>query len=316
MEKIINQIIDKYIKKRQLIHCNDIFEIKNYNHKLHYLYFNSEWTQKKEEFLQNQGFMEYRDYLFRIPKKLTITKDTYSTKIATEMVIRNNHLNTIPENVTIHFNGYGANVQFGNNITFSGGDIINIFTDSELYIDNHVTFGPNNEIIVRNSSKIKIGQNNLFRKQVRITSFEMSQIRIGSACIFNEYNLIQATYMTEIIIGDNILASRNCSFRSEDGHAIFDIQTGKKLNYVNKTSLILEDHIWCGEGVMFLSPAHIATGTIIGAQSLVKKQFPNNVIIAGTPAKIIKENVAWHANPMIDDINKINETYRQMTKKE
>lgn len=34
-------------------------------------------------------------------------------------------------------------------------------------------------------------------------------------------------------------------------------------------------------------------GTIIGANSLVKGEIPNNCIAVGTPARIIRKNVAW-----------------------
>lgn len=39
--------------------------------------------------------------------------------------------------------------------------------------------------------------------------------------------------------------------------------------------------------------ANIASGCIVGFASFVNKEFPANLVLAGCPAKIIKEDVAW-----------------------
>ena len=48
------------------------------------------------------------------------------------------------------------------------------------------------------------------------------------------------------------------------------------------------DNVWIGENVCVLMGSRIGSGCIVGANSVVTKQFPDNCIIAGAPAKIIK----------------------------
>lgn len=45
---------------------------------------------------------------------------------------------------------------------------------------------------------------------------------------------------------------------------------------------------WVGARVTMLGGARIGSGSVVGAGSLVKGSFPDNVLIAGTPARIIR----------------------------
>lgn len=48
------------------------------------------------------------------------------------------------------------------------------------------------------------------------------------------------------------------------------------------------ERCWIGDGAVILAGAHIGDNTVVGANSVVKGVFPANVVIAGSPAKVIK----------------------------
>ena len=59
-----------------------------------------------------------------------------------------------------------------------------------------------------------------------------------------------------------------------------------------------------------LKGVNLPNGTIVGTCSLVNKKFEKeNTLIAGTPARIIKENVAWVPYSYGEYMEKINNDF-------
>lgn len=96
---------------------------------------------------------------------------------------------------------------------------------------------------------------------------------------------------TSITIGDDVMLASNVIIRTEDGHAIYDVNTGARIN-VSK-DVIIGAHVWIAEDSIVLSGAKVGSGTIIGCRSIVKGIIPNNVVAVGAPAKIIKKDAVW-----------------------
>jgi acetyltransferase-like isoleucine patch superfamily enzyme len=62
--------------------------------------------------------------------------------------------------------------------------------------------------------------------------------------------------------------------------------------YENKP-IVIEDNVWIGCNVIILKGVTIGAGSIVAAGSIVTKNVPADSIVAGNPAKVIKENVKW-----------------------
>lgn len=53
------------------------------------------------------------------------------------------------------------------------------------------------------------------------------------------------------------------------------------------------NHVWIGCKSIILKGVNIGDGAIIAAGSVVTKDVPPFSLVAGSPAKLIKENVKW-----------------------
>jgi hypothetical protein len=66
--------------------------------------------------------------------------------------------------------------------------------------------------------------------------------------------------------------------------------------------------VWLALNAVILRGANISSGSIVGLNSLIKnKTFPNNCIIAGTPARIIKKDIFWTRHNLVVHSEKIVE---------
>ena len=56
----------------------------------------------------------------------------------------------------------------------------------------------------------------------------------------------------------------------------------------SKTPVIVEDYAMIGANAVILEGIKIGQGSVVAAGSVVTKNVPSGVVVAGTPAKIIK----------------------------
>jgi acetyltransferase-like isoleucine patch superfamily enzyme len=76
-----------------------------------------------------------------------------------------------------------------------------------------------------------------------------------------------------------------------DFHKIYD----EKKQVINEDKpVVIGNKVWIGCRCLILKGVTLADGMIIAAASTVSKPVYNpNSIIAGSPAKAVKENVSW-----------------------
>lgn len=148
--------------------------------------------------------------------------------------------------------------------------------------------------VISNNSNIVVKENASIRNSLISVSGEDGQYfewGSGSTAMNLKVELTEA--FASALVGEDCMFAANVQLRPTDGHAIFDKQTGKVTNKIT-APLTIGKHCWIGEGVRFTKNSKIANNTIVGMGSIVTKKFnQEDIIIAGSPAKIIKENVRW-----------------------
>ena len=102
---------------------------------------------------------------------------------------------------------------------------------------------------------------------------------------------IQIQCENKVSFGINNLVGWNVKIRDTDGHHIYENSIKKDKDGVIKFG----NHIWIASDVTILKNTEIKDNSVIACESLIcgKKFEENNVLIAGSPAKIIKRNIDW-----------------------
>lgn len=99
--------------------------------------------------------------------------------------------------------------------------------------------------------------------------------------------------VSRITFGDNVLTSWNTLVMDTDWHHIENAETHTV--YPCTKEIIIGKKVWICTRSVVLKGSVIPDGCIIGANSLVSKQFnEENVLIAGNPAKVMKRNITRH----------------------
>lgn len=151
--------------------------------------------------------------------------------------------------------------------TFISKDIpiLHLSNNSKLIINGKFSAGPGTTISLGENAKLILGDN--------------TSITANSKMICHK----------NIRIGNNVAISWEVQIMDTDFHYI-----DKK--YPNKKSIIIGDNVWVGSRVTIMKGVKIGSGAVVAAGSVVTKSVPRNVLVAGVPAEIIKEDIEWKYN--------------------
>ncbi|MCU4166649.1 acyltransferase [Carboxylicivirga caseinilyticus] len=109
-------------------------------------------------------------------------------------------------------------------------------------------------------------------------------IDIGERVVSNN-NLFICAY-NKIEIGSNTLIGLNVTIFDHEAHGIAPDKR-REIGAIGK--VLIGNNVWLGNNVTILKNTEIGDNSIVAAGAVVSGKFPENVIIGGIPAKIIRE---------------------------
>lgn len=164
--------------------------------------------------------------------------------------------------------------------------------------NRHVTFHGYTVIMAFPGSQINLG------KGVINSSFESNNIGLWQRCgiiaknggrieIGDNFGISGSTIysIASITIGKNFLLGGNCKIIDNDFHPINPEarRIGKSGDeQINKAPIIIGDDCFIGMNSIILKGTILGNNVVVGAGSVVHGTFPDNCLIAGNPAKIIR----------------------------
>ena len=102
-----------------------------------------------------------------------------------------------------------------------------------------------------------------------------------------------------ISIGERCLLSHNLILMDYDGHSLmnsdkFEIVADLKNEGSGKSGKIkISDDVWIGAHATLLKGVQVGAGAVVAAHSVVTRDVPERCLVAGNPAKVIRQNVKW-----------------------
>jgi acetyltransferase-like isoleucine patch superfamily enzyme len=106
-----------------------------------------------------------------------------------------------------------------------------------------------------------------------------------------------------IKIGKNVFINHACSFLDLGGITIEDdVQIGPRVNLVTENhpidpakrkhldlkSIVIKRNAWIGAGATILPGVTVGENSIVAAGAVVNKDVPDNTIVGGVPAKLLR----------------------------
>lgn len=161
------------------------------------------------------------------------------------------------------------NIQFGKNVTIENNCSIDAFASNKIIFGNNVRIGSFSSISsTSHMSKYGIG------------------LKMGNNSGIGRFAEFGASGGIEI--GTDVIMGSYISFHSEN-HNFEDLTRPIREQGVTSKGIKLGNNIWVGAKVTFLDGCKIGNNSVIAAGAIVKGSFPDNVVIGGIPAKILKQ---------------------------
>lgn len=139
--------------------------------------------------------------------------------------------------------------------------------------------------ILKRNGSITVGDRVLLHRYVKLSAYG-GEIHIGNNTYIGDRTEIHAG--KSVKIGNNVNISWDCNILDRDYHG-FESETER----IEPVTIC--DNVWIGCGCFVLKGVTIGEGAVVAAGSVVTKDVPAKCLVAGNPARIVKENVWWKA---------------------
>lgn len=152
--------------------------------------------------------------------------------------------------------------------------------------------------------KITTQINNIYHTQEELRNLFSELIVKNVDETFGLFPPFYTDYGRNIIIGKNVFINSGCCFQDQGGIEIgnnvligqqvvlatlnHDLQPNKRANMIASPIKIGND-VWIGAHATILPGVTIGDGAVIAAGAVVTKDVPKNTVVAGVPAKAIKQ---------------------------
>ena len=138
---------------------------------------------------------------------------------------------------------------------------------------------------------VKIGENTLVMhgSVLHVYNFRglpHAFIRIGRDSLVGEYSVIRG--QGGVTIGDRVYTSPGTQIIAVN-HIFNDPQRPFVEQGITAEGIVIEDDVWLGSNCVITDGVRVGNGSVVAAGAVVTKDVPPHTIVAGVPAKVLRE---------------------------
>jgi acetyltransferase-like isoleucine patch superfamily enzyme len=141
--------------------------------------------------------------------------------------------------------------------------------------------------------------------------FNPAYVRLGNDVYVGHRAMLKGDTRNELVVGDGSWIGQNCYLHSAGGirigrdvglapavmiltssHSETPVGTPIMFGELELDSVEIGDGSDIGLGSIILPGTTLGAGVLVGAGAVVKGSFPDEVVIAGTPARVLRERGA------------------------
>jgi len=109
------------------------------------------------------------------------------------------------------------------------------------------------------------------------------RIEIGDCVLMSPGSRISAS--DEIVLGNGVMLANGAYITDSDWHTIYD----RTVRDERPTPVHIADNVWLGDHCTVLKGVTIGKNSVVAARAVVTRDVPANVVVAGNPAKVVRE---------------------------
>lgn len=138
---------------------------------------------------------------------------------------------------------------------------------------------------------VEIGENTLVMHHAELHVYNFrnmphSGIKIGRDGLISEFTVIRG--QGGVTIGDRVYTSPFTQIVAVNH--VFDDPTRPFIEQgITAQGIVIEDDVWIGSGAIITDGVRIGKGAVIAAGAVVTQDVPPHTLVAGVPARVIKE---------------------------
>jgi acetyltransferase-like isoleucine patch superfamily enzyme len=147
---------------------------------------------------------------------------------------------------------------------------------------SRMSFGPGLQL----RSSVRSNPLGLCHPVVLATRYAESIVEVGTHFAMAGGTLCAATRIT---IGNHVVVGANTTITDTDFHPVSPAGRQSSPDAGKAASVVIEDDVFIGMNCLVLKGVTIGRGSVIGAGSVVTRDVPAGVIVAGNPARMVRE---------------------------